>query len=287
MSELTRINAGDAAFTLMSEARGGEDISRRYNSLSPAEQRDVFAEMKGLQSADDTMALFGNVELVDNDRDGIMDDARAMKAGRLIDVYDRKGFAGEKGASASGKGPAGPLRPEHDREMDGEAGEISRPLSQKEISADPLLQQADMMLSRASRGQDIYSRYSGLAGNPNMLEAMRQVQESKPQYGNVRLIDNNGDGILDDARAFVDNRKNGLSEIDVFKTPGDRAAERVQGQADRAARRGGEIIVDEVFRGMGRPGGRGPGAGERILDRMSREGTRGTQRVLKDILRGR
>lgn len=284
MSDSNRLEAGDAAFVLMSEARAGEDISNRYNSLSLAEQKEVFTQMKGLQSDDSTSALFGNIELVDSDRNGIMDDARAMKGGRLIDVYERNGFAGEKGASA-GQGPSGPSRPEHDRT--GERAETrGGALSQREISADPTLQQADMMLSRASRGQDIYSRYNGLPSDPRILEAMRQVQESKPQYGNVTLIDSNGDGILDDARAVVDNRK-GLSDVDVFKTPGDRAAERVESQADRATRRGGEIIVDEVFRGIGRPSGRGPGTGERILDRMSREGTRGTQRVLKDILRGR
>ncbi|MCA9802048.1 MAG: hypothetical protein KC777_08685 [Cyanobacteria bacterium HKST-UBA02] len=281
---MEHFNSADAAFTIMSEAGDGKNISNRYNSLTPSEQKEVFTRMQDLQSSTDTMKLFGNVQLFDSNRDGIMDDARSRHLdGSVEDVYDSNAaFPVERGAPESGKGPSGPGRSGRSQE----SGDGFRPLTQREISRDPHLQQADIMLGRASRGQDIYSRYSTFGRDPGMLEAMREVQESKPQYGNVSLIDQNGDGILDDARAVVNGRY-GQTEVDVFKTPGDRLQEKTFGQADNAIRRGGEIVVDEFFRGMQSGNRRGPGTGERILDRMGRESTRGSQRVLRDVIRGR
>lgn len=276
-------NANDAAFTLMSEASDGKDISNRYNSLTPQEQKDVFGKMTDMQSSKDTMKLFGNLELFDNNKDGVMDDAKSFQRdGSIKDVYNHERVSIERGAAGGEKGPEGPGR----QGQSPEAKEEFRPLTQREISRDPFLQQADMMLRQASHGQDIHNRYSNFANNPRMLEAMRHVQASKPEFSNVNLIDANGDGIMDDARALV-NGRNGQAEVDVYKTAGDRVQEKATKQADGALRRGGEIIVDEVFRGIRNPNSRGPSAGERVLDRMGREGTNGTQRVLRDILRGR
>ncbi|MBZ0184945.1 MAG: DUF3106 domain-containing protein, partial [Candidatus Obscuribacterales bacterium] len=82
-------NANDAAFTLMSEASDGKDISNRYNSLTPQEQKDVFGKMTDMQSSKDTMKLFGNLELFDNNKDGVMDDAKSFQRdGSIKDVYN-------------------------------------------------------------------------------------------------------------------------------------------------------------------------------------------------------
>lgn len=82
-------SAESAAFTMMSEASHGQDISRRYNSLTSDEQKQVFSEMKNLQMNPETSRLFGNVDLFDSNTDGRMDDARwAGRNGITRDVYD-------------------------------------------------------------------------------------------------------------------------------------------------------------------------------------------------------
>lgn len=82
-------NAEQAAFTMMSEASHGQDISRRYNSLSSDEQKQVFSEMKNLQMNNETSKLFGNIDLFDSNNDGRMDDAKwAGRNGITRDVYD-------------------------------------------------------------------------------------------------------------------------------------------------------------------------------------------------------
>jgi hypothetical protein len=82
-------SAEQAAFTVMSEAGHGQDISRRYNSLTSDEQRQVFTEMKSLQLNAETSKLFGNIELFDNNHDGLMDNALSTgKDGSTRAVYD-------------------------------------------------------------------------------------------------------------------------------------------------------------------------------------------------------
>lgn len=82
-------SAEHAAFTMLSEASRGQDISRRYNSLTSEEQKQVFTEMKSLQMNSETSKLFGNVDLFDSNQDGRMDDARwASRNGITRDVYD-------------------------------------------------------------------------------------------------------------------------------------------------------------------------------------------------------
>lgn len=82
-------NAEQAAFTLMSEASHGQDISRRYNALTSDEQKQVFSEMKNLQMNPETSRLFGSVDLFDSNDDGRMEDARWVgKNGITRDVYD-------------------------------------------------------------------------------------------------------------------------------------------------------------------------------------------------------
>lgn len=86
---MEQIAAEQAAFTLMKESHNGSDISRRYNSLTIDEQKQVFTEMKNLKFSGDTMSLFGNVELFDSNHDGRMDDATAVtKDGVRHDVYN-------------------------------------------------------------------------------------------------------------------------------------------------------------------------------------------------------
>lgn len=274
---MNNFEAGDAAFTIMSEASEGADISRRYNSLTSSEQRQVFSQMQGLKSSQDTMKLFGDVEIVDNDNNGIMDSAYKKGAdGSKSTIY-----AGSKHlhlASAADQPTAQP----HGNEKP------FAPLSQREILQDPYLRQADNMLRQASRGYDIQGLYSRSGNGSQMLEAMKAVQASNPEYGNVKLVDQNGDGMLDDARALVPDRRTGeMREVDVFKTSQDHRNERVQRQAENTARRGGEIVLDEVFNGMRRGSNRGPSTGERIFDRAKRESTNGAHNILRDILRGR
>lgn len=82
-------SAENAAFTMMSEASHGQDISRRYNSLTSDEQKQVFTEMKSLQMSPDTSKLFGNIDLFDSNHDGRMDDVQwTGKNGNTRDVYN-------------------------------------------------------------------------------------------------------------------------------------------------------------------------------------------------------
>lgn len=307
---MNNFEAGDAAFTIMSEASQGADISRRYNSLTSSEQKQVFSQMQGLKSSQDTMKLLGDVEIVDNDNNGILDSAYKKGAdGSKSTIYtDSKiedFFPNKKPAAEPYLGTGIGIDPENafskellknglasarDQQVAQPHGNEKpfAPLSQREILQDPYLRQADNMLRQASRGSDIQGIYSRSGNSPQMLEAMKAVQASNPEYGNVKLVDQNGDGMLDDARALVLDRRTGeMREVDVFKTSHDQRNERVQRQAENAVRRGGEIVLDEVFNGMRRGSNRGPSTGERIFDRTKRESTNGAHNILRDILRGR
>jgi|AGTN01.2.fsa_nt_gi hypothetical protein len=210
----------DAA-KMMQDASQGRDISAQYNNMPPQEQRQAFTEMKSLQSNPGTMRQFGNVELVDSNNDGVMDDARSrMRDGSTKDVYN---------PSQSGEGQQAAGRPA---------------LSAREIALNPDLREADTILRQASRGGDVYNRVEQ-SRNPNLLEALKDVQASKPEFGNVRLIDSNKDGKLDDMRADVQDYKGQKPNVDVYKTPQDRQRERIQGGLEDA----GKEIVDVAKRG--------------------------------------
>ena len=305
---MENFNANDAAFTLMSDAKAGSDISRKYNSLNSNDQKDVFDAMLHLKSDNSTMKLFGNIELVDSDGNRILDDLKLNKTdGSIKDLYS-KSSNDYRNQSNDLENPSqitilpseemGAMSKEllKDRRDGSENLEEQikfdtasndkepefQPLTRRDIQKDPTLRQADRMLRLASGGRDMMQYYQRYQNDPNMLEAMRAVQDSNPEYSNVKLIDANKDGILDDARALV-NGRNGVEEVDVLKTPEDIARERIKNQSEQAVRRGGEIILDEVIRG----GRGGQSAGGRIWDRMGRETTNGAHRVLRDILRGR
>ncbi len=322
---MNNFDASDAAFTIMSEASEGSDISRRYNALSSSEQKQVFSQMQGLKSSQDTMKLFGDVEIVDNNGDGILDRAYNIEAdgskatiytdSKIEDLFPNKKPAAEpylgtgigidpqtafskellKNGLVSAEKSNFDSKHLHlasaadqpSAQQDGNEKPFA-PLTQREILQDPYLRQADNMLRQASRGYDIQGLYSRSGNGSQMLEAMKAVQASNPEYGNVKLVDQNGDGMLDDARALVPDRRTGeMREVDVFKTSQDHRNERVQRQAENTARRGGEIVLDEVFNGMRRGSNRGPSTGERIFDRAKRESTNGAHNILRDILRGR
>jgi hypothetical protein len=295
---MNEVSAEQAAFTLMATARGGEDISARYNSLNIDEQRQVFSQMKNLQQDSQTMHLFGNIELIDINNDGRMDDARvALKGGGERDVYNTGNDQIDRAPKDAGTNKVEVARNAENHAAPGgqapgkgtpaESGEEPqfRQLSRQEIARDPYLRQADGLLRQASRGQDIYGALNQSGNDPRMMEAMRAVQANKPEYANVKLVDANGDGVIDDVRTLVGTR-NGPQEVDTYKTAGDAQTERLKQQGEDALRRGGDIVIGEVFNSM-RRGGRGPDFGDRVGQRMGREGIQGAQRVLRDVIRGR
>ncbi|HEY9784168.1 MAG TPA: hypothetical protein V6D17_02120 [Candidatus Obscuribacterales bacterium] len=64
-----------AAEEMLTKASEGQSFSNQYNSMSQEDQRASFAAMKDLQAAN--TQKFGNVELIDSNNDGILDDAQA------------------------------------------------------------------------------------------------------------------------------------------------------------------------------------------------------------------
>jgi hypothetical protein len=85
MSEQGRVRPRDLdnrppeqkAEQIMSLAAQGSDISGFFTkeAMGPEEQRQILTAMRGLQKQDPSR--FGNVELVDSNNDGILDDAKA------------------------------------------------------------------------------------------------------------------------------------------------------------------------------------------------------------------
>lgn len=241
-----RRETGDSgAREMMQDASEGRSISSQYNALSPQEQRAALTDMRNLQKSD--TASFGNVELIDGNADGILDDARSTDStGRKTDVYD----------------PA--------------AG--ARVLSPREISADANLREADSILKSASQGQDVYGKIQR-SRNPNLLDDLRAVQASKPQYGNVDIIDSNGDGQIDDVRALRTGRA-GPQEVDVYKTPVDKERDRIEARTRQAIQNSERIILDGVLGDQGKRKGS-------TTERVGREGRRVVEGILKDMGKGR
>jgi hypothetical protein len=285
----------DAAFTMLHEASVGKDISNRYNSLTLPEQQQVLSSMRAVQSG--MMAQFGNIELYDSDKDGILDDARARvvdKNNNVLnrDVYNPAGVRpqaqGETAHTERSQKPNGQPNdagPGKNDTRGVEAETSSRLPSQNEINRDPFLRQAENMLRTASRGGDIYRQYSRLdpQSAADMMQAMEVVQRAKPEaYGNVQLVDVNKDGILDDVRVQAMTNR-GPAEVDAFKTPADQRAQRLEVGAIDGAARAGQIILEEGLRSIG-GNGRGPSAGDRIQRRMGQETVRNSNRILRDIL---
>jgi hypothetical protein len=284
----------DAAFTMLHEASVGKDISNRYNSLTLPEQQQVLSSMRAVQSG--MMAQFGNIELHDSDKDGILDDARARvmdKSNNVLtkDVYNPVGARPqaqgetntEKSQQSDGKHHEAHAGKNNSRGLDQESS--GRLPNQNEINRDPYLRQAENMLRTASRGGDIYRQYSRLdpQSAADMMQAMEIVQQAKPEaYGNVKLIDVNKDGILDDVLAQARTNR-GYTEVDAFKTPADMNAERTQRTINDGVGRAGNILIQEGINGILR-GDRGPSTGERIGRRMGQETVRNSNRILRDIL---
>lgn len=234
------------AVKMLQDASQGKDISEQYNNLPPQEQMQALTEMQNLKSNPNTMRQFGNVELFDGNKDGFLDDARArMRDGSSKDVYSPPQDSAQQGAP----------KPEG----------AGRPLSAREIAMNPDLREADTMLRQASRGGDIYNRVQQ-SSNPDLLEALRTVQASKPEFNNVQLIDSDKDGRLDDVRATVQDYK-GTRTVDAYKTPQDRQLERLKNGAEDAGRE----ILDVLRRG---------GNTSKTVERKGRE-------VIGDILRNR
>lgn len=204
------------AVKMMQDASQGRDISAQYNNMPPQEQRQAFTEMKDLKSNPNTMRQFGNVELIDSNNDGLLDDAKARVAGGTKDVYN----------------------PPQNAEAQQGGG---RQLSAREIAQNPDLREADTMLRQASRGGDIYNRVQQ-SHNPNLLQSLRDVQASKPEFKNVQIIEK--DGKLDDIRADISDYK-GARNVDVYKTPLDHQKERIQNGVEDAGRE----IIDVMRRG--------------------------------------
>jgi hypothetical protein len=287
----------DAAFTMLHEASVGKDISNRYNSLTLPEQQQVLSSMRAVQSG--MMAQFGNIELYDNDKDGILDDARARVVDKNSNVLSRDVY-NPVGARPQAQGEAGHAeksqqsngKPNDDgagknNTRAGESETSPRLPSQSDINRDPFLRQADNMLRTASRGGDIYRQFSRLdpQSAAEMTHAMQVVQMSKSDvYGNVELVDSDKNGILDDVRVHGANNR-GPATFDAFKTPSDQQAARVERNTVDGAARAGQIILEEGLRGIGRDG-RGPSTGDRIQRRMGQEAVRNSNRILRDILGG-
>ncbi|MBX9949873.1 MAG: hypothetical protein K2Y39_11965 [Candidatus Obscuribacterales bacterium] len=283
----------NAAFTMLHEASVGKDISNRYNALTLPEQRQVLDSMRAVQSG--MMAQFGNIELYDGDQDGILDDARARvvdKSNNVLtkDVYNPTGARPQTQGENSrvDKSPTGNAR-QNDAGADklgGTSSESTAALpTQQDINRDPFMRQADNLMRTAARGGDIYRQYSRLDQQTaaDMLKAMEIVQAAKPQeYGNVKLVDADKNGILDDVQVVAMTNR-GPREVDAFKTPADINTERTQKTVNDGLGRAGEIVVQEGINGILR-GGRGPSFGDRVQRRMGNEAVRGTNRILRDVL---
>ena len=277
----------NAAFTMLHEASEGKDISNRYNSLSLPEQRQALTSMRDMQSEMPTQ--FGNVELYDSDRDGILDDAKVHVKDKSNQVLDKDVYNpfGTKAKSDTETAKTDvPTRNSSVQNANAEVPALNLP-NQTDINRDPVLRQADNLLRQASRGGDIYRQYSRLdpesAGE--MLSAMKLVQTAKSDvYGNVELVDSDKNGVLDDVRVHRTSNA-GTVNLDAFKTPADLQAARVERDTVDGAARAGQIILDETLRGIGR-NDRGPSTGDRIQRRMGQEAVRNSNRVLRDILSG-
>ncbi len=282
----------NAAFTMLHEASEGKDISNRYNSLSLPEQRQVLTSMRDMQS--EMLAQFGNVELYDSDRDGILDDAKTHVKDKNNQMFDKDVYNpfGTKAKADTPQAVAGetksdvPVRNSSIQNANSEAPSLNLP-NQADINRDPVLRQADTMLRQASRGGDIYRQFSRLdpQSAAEMTSAMRLVQTAKSDvYGNVELVDSDKNGVLDDVRVHGTSNR-GAVNIDAFKTPADQQAARIERDTVDGAARAGQIILEEGLRGIGR-NGRGPSTGDRIQRRMGQEAVRNSNRVLRDILGG-
>lgn len=296
------MSSDNAAFTMLHEAAGGKNISDRYNSLSLPEQRQVLSSMRQLQS--EIMGKFGNIELIDSNRDGILDDARANVNGihgqawkdvynpslaRLSkpDVHGSNGIAREVSKEAESKPDSSDSNNGAAREIAKEAEPKNLP-TQADINRDSWLRQADALLRQAARGGDIYRQYARFAPESagEMLSAMKLVQAAKhEEYGHINLIDANKDGVLDDVRVLAATRS-GTVEVDAFKTPTDQRMGRIERDTVDGAARAGQIVLEEAIRGIGR-GDRGTSTGDRIQRRMGQETIRSSNRILRDVLGGR
>lgn len=189
------------AESFLKQAAEGQDISHSFNHITPQDQLEVFALMKEKQAK--TPQAFGNLELIDANNDGRLDDIIAHgPGGNIRDVYDTPREAAAKAT-------------------------------------------AQKMLDLAKNGQPVQRLYDQAEDKDIVLHKIKQIQADRPdKYGNVKAIDQNGDGIMDDMKALVE-RHGRVQEIDVYDDRRDAAERRIQEQAGQVADR----VIRDVQRG--------------------------------------
>lgn len=190
------------AESFLRQAGEGQDISHTFNHMTVEDQRQVFAMMKGIQAK--APEAFGNVELIDHNKDGRLDDIIAHGPdGSIRDVYDT-------------------------------------PPEQRAKTT------AQKMLDLAKNGQNVQRLYDQAEDQKLVLHKIGQIQTNNPdKYGNVRAIDRDGDGIMDDMTALV-NRGGRVVEADVYDDPRDAREKTIQKEAEQTTDR----VLGRVTKGQ-------------------------------------
>lgn len=190
------------------------DLKRADRLLSAAEEGNAFSNEMNRMSPNEQRSVFaamkqlqtdgkfGAIELTDFDDDGFLDDAS-------VSVRERGGK----------------------RTVD-----LYDTPTEARAKRD-----AETLLSAMANGTDISRDYNRLKPEEQraLFKAMQQLAGEDPRFKDVKLVDKDGNGILDDATA-----KTKRGERDVYDTPADIKRKEVQQDVGRSVERilkGGDI----------------------------------------------
>jgi hypothetical protein len=188
----------------------GTAFTNELNNMSTNDQRSVFAAMKQLQAR----GQYQDVQLVDSDNDGLLDDASANVRGRgQRDVYDTPREAQAKQQAMS-------------------------LLTQMEVGRD-VTQQYNQMPPELQR---------------NVYSAMQDLIQKEQRFSGITITDRNGDGIMDDARARTSERTADVYDTPAdrrAKQATDEARQRLPEIIEGVQRGSGEKVIREIGKGLG------------------------------------
>lgn len=221
------------AESILRNASEGNDISPYFNNqrgqaMTPEEQRQILDAMRGIQSKGN----YTNVQIIDSNNDGQIDNATANVAGQNGATYTKDVF--------------------------------DKPQERQEKS------EAKRLMDMAISGQNIHQAYNSFDANKQVriYDYMTQlINEDRGKYGergryrDLQIVDGNNDHKIDDVT--IPNRKAGRNapgapRQDVYMTPQEEQQARV---TERAAEAGGRILrgssveneANRVLRELGIP----------------------------------
>lgn len=220
-------NIEQTAGRFLEQSAQGQSISQEMNAMSPQEQRQVFQAMRAGQKAD--TKNFGNIQLIDLNNDGILDDVKTtfndgQKDRRQVDVFDNR---------------------------------------QNEKNVEFIMKDPSILLERAKNGKPLGEFYDLLNEDQHteVTAKLAKLAKENPKYSDIEIKTENG--YLADVKV-----KTATGKIDVFDSQGERSVQDNQAEYLLRKAAKGESIQElnekpveeqkKIFEGMQRVIGRDP-----------------------------